>query len=205
MTERLADALNVPGEFFHLPVTETHEGFFRSLRRTSLTHRRHARAVAHIAHDIAQTIEPSQLPPVSIPCLPVADLEAPRAELEEVAARARVAMGLPAGPVPNVVQTLEDHGLIVIRPPLETADVDAFSLPFHDRPIVVLGADKNDRARSRFDAAHELGHLVAHGDQVWSQRSRAASSLLRSRFPDARRRHHPRTPKPGGLATALRP
>jgi Zn-dependent peptidase ImmA (M78 family) len=76
-------------------------------------------------------------------------------------------MGLAAGPVPNVVETLEDHGLIVIRLPLETADVDAFSLPFQDRPVVVLGADKNDRARSRFDAAHELGHLVAHGDQVW--------------------------------------
>jgi Zn-dependent peptidase ImmA (M78 family) len=54
--------------------------------------------------------------------------------------------------------------LVVIRLPLDTADVDAFSLPFHDRPVVVLGTDKNDRARSRFDAAHELGHLVAHGD-----------------------------------------
>jgi len=25
----------------------------------------------------------------------------------------------------------------------------------------------NDKARSRFDAAHELGHLVMHGDQIW--------------------------------------
>jgi Zn-dependent peptidase ImmA (M78 family)/transcriptional regulator with XRE-family HTH domain len=165
--ERLTDILNVPAQFFHLPVTDTHEGFFRSLRRTSVTHRRHARAIAHIAHDIAQTVEPGHLPPVSIPCLPVADLAASRAELEEVAARTRSAMGLAAGPVPNVVETLEDHGLIVIRLPLETADVDAFSLPFQDRPVVVLGADKNDRARSRFDAAHELGHLVAHGDLVW--------------------------------------
>jgi Zn-dependent peptidase ImmA (M78 family) len=31
----------------------------------------------------------------------------------------------------------------------------------------VLGADKNDRARSRFDAAHELAHLVMHGEQIW--------------------------------------
>lgn len=34
-------------------------------------------------------------------------------------------------------------------------------------PVVVLGADKNDRARSRFDGAHELGHLVVHGHQIW--------------------------------------
>jgi Zn-dependent peptidase ImmA (M78 family) len=54
-----------------------------------------------------------------------------------------------------------------MRLPLASSDVDAFSLPFGDRPIVVLGAEKNDRARSRFDAAHELGHLVIHGEQVW--------------------------------------
>ncbi len=30
----------------------------------------------------------------------------------------------------------------------------------------MLGADKNDRARSRFDLAHELGHLV-RGGQIW--------------------------------------
>jgi hypothetical protein len=123
-------------------VTETYEGFFRSLRRTSVTHRRHARAIAHIAHDIAQTVERGHLPPVSIPYLSVADLAAPRAELEEGAAQTRTARGLAAGPVPNVVQTLEDHGLIVIRLPLETADVDAFSLPFQDRPVAVLGSDK---------------------------------------------------------------
>jgi Zn-dependent peptidase ImmA (M78 family) len=66
-----------------------------------------------------------------------------------------------------VVAELERHGVVVIRMPLGTADVDAFSLPFSDHPVVVLGTDKNDRARSRFDAAHELGHLVMHGEQIW--------------------------------------
>lgn len=55
----------------------------------------------------------------------------------------------------------------MIRLPLGSADVDAFSLPFADHPVVVLGSDKNDRARSRFDATHELAHLVMHGDQIW--------------------------------------
>ena len=32
---------------------------------------------------------------------------------------------------------------------------------------MVLAADKNDRARSRFDGAHELGHLAMHGEHVW--------------------------------------
>jgi Zn-dependent peptidase ImmA (M78 family) len=75
--------------------------------------------------------------------------------------------GLADGPVPDVVGLLEAHGIVVIRLPLGTADVDAFSLPFPDHPVVVLGTDKNDRARSRFDGAHELGHLVMHGEQIW--------------------------------------
>ena len=91
----------------------------------------------------------------------------PNSELEEAARQVRHAFGMPSGPVPNVAETLEKHGVLVIRLPLDTADVDAFSLPFHDRPVVVLGTDKNDRARSRFDGAHELGHLVVHGDQIW--------------------------------------
>ncbi len=128
---------------------------------------RHARAIAHVAHDVAVAAGPGHLPAVSIPRIPAGGLNAPADELQDAVRRTRAALGVPPGPVANVVQTLEDHGLIVIRLPLDTADVDAFSLPFHDRPVVVLAADKNDRARSRFDAAHELGHLVAHGDQVW--------------------------------------
>jgi Zn-dependent peptidase ImmA (M78 family) len=30
--------------------------------------------------------------------------------------------------------------------------------------VIVLGSDKQDAGRSRFDAAHELGHLVMHHD-----------------------------------------
>jgi Zn-dependent peptidase ImmA (M78 family) len=42
--------------------------------------------------------------------------------------------------------------------------VDAFSVPFPDRPVVVLSSVKGKHDRSRFDAAHELGHLVMHNN-----------------------------------------
>lgn len=167
LTQRMAVALSMPGEFFDLPIVETHDGFFRSLHRTSVTHRRRARAIAHVAHDVAAAARPGQLPAISVPSLPVDGLNADRAEMEVAARRVRAEFGVPPGPIVDVVQILEEHGLVVIRLPLDTADVDAFSLPFNDRPVIVLGTDKNDRARSRFDAAHELGHLVAHGNQVW--------------------------------------
>ncbi|MGA5143265.1 ImmA/IrrE family metallo-endopeptidase [Streptomyces azureus] len=94
-------------------------------------------------------------------------LETSIAEIEQAAAKVRSLWSIPSGPVPNVVELLETHGVTVIRLPLDSADVDAFSLPFRDHPVVVLGTDKNDRARSRFDAAHELAHLVLHGEQIW--------------------------------------
>src|SRR6185437_3223670 len=42
--------------------------------------------------------------------------------------------------------------------------VDAFSHWYGSRPLVFLNPAKDDKARSRFDAAHELGHLVLHHD-----------------------------------------
>lgn len=163
--KRMGKVLDTPIPFFYMSITDTHEGFFRSLRRTSVAHRRRARALAQVAHDIAAEAG-SSLPPASIPHDPV-ELDADRDRLEEIAGDVRTQWGIPSGPAPDLVGLLEQHGALVIRLPLDSADVDAFSLPFHDRPVVVLGSDKNDRARSRFDAAHELGHLVAHGDQLW--------------------------------------
>ncbi|MCX4455775.1 XRE family transcriptional regulator [Streptomyces sp. NBC_01728] len=164
----LAEILAVPPAFFHEAMAESHEGFFRSLRRTSVVDRRRARAVAHVAHDLAIHASAAQRFCASdVPMIPVSGLEAPASEIEQTAARVRSLWKVPPGPAPNVVELLEAHGVAVIRLPLDSADVDAFSLPFPDNPVVVLGTDKNDRARSRFDAAHELAHLVLHGEQIW--------------------------------------
>ncbi len=165
---QLGDFLEVPPKFFELPLVESHEGFFRSLRRTSVIDRRKARAVAHVAHDLAaQGWADRLLPALSLPppeAMPIgADVE----DIERAAAHVRDVWDISPGPAPNLVDLLESRGVIVLRLPLGSADVDAFSLPFPDRPVVVLGSDKNDRARSRFDAAHELGHLAMHGDDVW--------------------------------------
>jgi Zn-dependent peptidase ImmA (M78 family) len=52
--------------------------------------------------------------------------------------------------------------VVAARVDVDRSDVDAFSVWYPDRPVIVLGADKGVTARSRFDAAHELGHLVVH-------------------------------------------
>jgi hypothetical protein len=65
---------------------------------------------------------------------------------------------------------MEAHGLIVTLVPFAgtaTATVDAFSTSQLPRPVIVLTPDRaNDVYRHRFTAAHELGHLLLHGDAV---------------------------------------
>nr|WP_281387156.1 ImmA/IrrE family metallo-endopeptidase [Jiangella mangrovi] len=64
-----------------------------------------------------------------------------------------------------MVRLLEAHGIVVLRLPREIDHrVDAFSTEAGHRPLVLLSPVKDDRARSRFDAAHELAHLVMHQD-----------------------------------------
>ena len=85
--EGMAMALNVPTEFFGLPDDETHEGFFRSLRRTTITDRRRARAIARIAHDAVVLGSAEQrYTQADIPRLPASGLETSADEMEEAAA-----------------------------------------------------------------------------------------------------------------------
>ena len=165
---QLAAALQVPVNFFGQPITETHEGFFRSLRRSSVSDRRRARSIAHVAHDLALAAAAAgQFPRSAIPRIHPSGLHADTQEIEHIAQQVRRLWNVPDGPIEDVVSLLENHGVVVIRLPLGSADVDAFSLPFVDHPVVVLGSDKDDRARSRFDCAHELAHLVMHGEIIW--------------------------------------
>ncbi|MEV6314016.1 ImmA/IrrE family metallo-endopeptidase [Streptomyces sp. NPDC051776] len=59
---------------------------------------------------------------------------------------------------------LEAHGVRVFSLSRDCPEVDAFS--FRDRgiPFILLSTEKTAE-RGRFDAAHELGHLVMHGEE----------------------------------------
>jgi Zn-dependent peptidase ImmA (M78 family)/transcriptional regulator with XRE-family HTH domain len=158
--------------------------FFRSLRKSSQVDRDAAMGHAALIAELAIVIERhAELPSVTIPLKPV-ETHAELEEIDEIAHEVREAWGLGLEPVGDVLRELERHGSVAAR--LELADaVDAFSWPGIGRPIVILGTDKSNRIRSRFDAAHELGHLVLHRDhpkpgdpQLERQAHRFASAFL---------------------------
>lgn len=165
---RLALALGVPAERFVAgvdlaPVVAT-TAHFRSLRATSQLQRDQAFAHAVAALDLARALERwVRLPDVRLPEHSV-DAFTPLSHIETLAERVRLECGVAAGPVPNVVRLLESRGVVCTRLPAHSRRVYAFSAPFAPRPVVVLSLDREHRAAARFDAAHELGHLVLHHD-----------------------------------------
>jgi Zn-dependent peptidase ImmA (M78 family)/transcriptional regulator with XRE-family HTH domain len=83
-------------------------------------------------------------------------------EIEDAALECRRAWGLGVGPISNVVGLLETNGVVVCRSEVPGENIDAFSFWNGARPFVFLSSDKDSAVRSRFDAAHELGHIVLH-------------------------------------------
>lgn len=83
-------------------------------------------------------------------------------EIEEIAEKVRQHFGLGLGPISNVVRLLETKGILVARVQIPRENVEAFSFWSGGRPFVFLASEKESGARARFDAAHELGHLILH-------------------------------------------
>jgi len=83
-------------------------------------------------------------------------------EIEDAAIACRRHWGLGDGPIANVVALLESKGVVIARSEFGNETVSAFSFWEGTRPFIFLGADRESACRSRFDAAHELGHLLLH-------------------------------------------
>jgi Zn-dependent peptidase ImmA (M78 family)/transcriptional regulator with XRE-family HTH domain len=158
---------------------------FRSLRSTSQLARDQAFAYGQLAVDIATSLERHvEFPNLDVPSFPVTvgpvDDDGP----ERAAQLVRQVWDIGAGPVGHLVRLLEHRGVLVVFSPPQTAAVDAYSFDSRLRPVVVLNPIKRDYYRQRFDVAHELGHLIMHGDAepggriVEEQAHRFASELL---------------------------
>ncbi len=167
---RIGLTLGMPREFFSraldIPEVRSSTAHFRSLRSTPANRREQALAFGELALAVLDLVERYvDLPRVRLPSI---DLPAQpsEADIADAARRARDDLAVGMGPVPHVVRLLEAHGVLVVRLPAEGFDarVDAFSSSesASGRPLVVMSPMKDDKARSRFDASHELGHLLMH-------------------------------------------
>lgn len=133
------------------------------------------------------------LPDLFIPHDPfLIDME----DIERASLSVREHWGLGQRPIGNLVRQMERNGLVVSRFSFGVDNVDGFSVNVKDYSLslVALNTMKSNAFRSRFDAAHELGHHILHQhvtaemmrdpatyDLVEKQAHRFASSLLMPR------------------------
>lgn len=162
----LAKALVYPVEFFYLDDCEeltTEAVSFRSL--SSLTARQRDAAVA--AGAIAFLLDEWVKERFN---LPEPDLINLRDEDPIAAAGVlRTHWGIGSKPIPCMMKLMESKGIRVFSLAEDNKNVDAYSCWRGDVPYVFLNTFKSAE-RSRFDAAHELGHLVMHFHGASGQR-----------------------------------
>lgn len=156
---KLASALGYPPEFFYSPDLEplaVDQASFRSLSSMTAKARDAALASAPLAMEVHEWVrERYDLPEVDLPDLQYED------DPFSAAAALREQWGMAAKPVGNLIELLEARGVRVYSLSERGKAVDAYSYWHEDEPFVFLNTRKTGE-RSRFDAAHELAHLVMH-------------------------------------------
>ncbi|TNE40163.1 MAG: ImmA/IrrE family metallo-endopeptidase [Alphaproteobacteria bacterium] len=155
----LVRALGFPESFFVCDDLDEIDGSavsFRSLSSMTARERDAALSAGSLAFEISDWLNDKYH-------LPNPDLLDLREEQDaESAARVlRQHWGLGERPIGNLIKILEAKGIRVFSLSETTKTIDAFSLWRNDEPFVFLNSFKSAE-RSRFDAAHELGHLVLH-------------------------------------------
>ena len=86
--------------------------------------------------------------------------------IEDIATKVRNHWDLGEYPIENMVNLLENKGIIVSTLNVNNKKIDAFTqvhrINNKEKYCIVLSNDKQSVARRNFDAAHELGHIILH-------------------------------------------
>ena len=166
---RLATVLEVPKAYFFKRVEIESSGalFYRSLASATKTDRKKAeRRYGWLKEVISYLRGFVRFPRVYMPEfeVPNGPTEVDTDTIASYASRTRELWGLGKGPISDVMLLLENNGVIVSKAVFETKHMDAYSSfdAESGTPIVIVAYDKGSAVRSRFDLAHELGHMVLH-------------------------------------------
>lgn len=157
---KIVAALAVPRSFFErepLEAVPVDAASFRKLSKTTATRRDAVLAAASLTVEFYEHIGSRfTLPGPDIPTLD-------KLEPEQAAELVRRRWNLGDRPISNLVHLLESKGVRIAALRHEYSDIDAFCFLRDSTPYVFLNTSKSGE-RQRFDAAHELGHLVLHSD-----------------------------------------
>lgn len=165
--DRLASVLNVQPEWLARPILQSvtpplyrsNASALKSARAKLEAHTEWAQETALLLSDYVD------YPRLNLPERSFTDPEQiSNEDIESAAEECRAMWQLGKGPIQNLALAAESAGIIIVRQETEISVIEglsAWSGPLN-RPIAFLSADKANAFRSRFDLAHEIGHLILH-------------------------------------------
>lgn len=194
VTLKIVEALDFPINFF----TSQNENnlkdevvYFRSNKNISKKLKEACRIrIKWIDNTYKMISKYFDLPQVNLPNFEKFDIDnLDLIKIEEIADSLRKYWGLGEYPIKNLVDVLQRNGFVVTKLKVGSKKIDGFSTWIEGTPYIFIGSDKGSAVRSRFDLAHELGHLILHrnlskedfeeeGDILEKQADMFASALL---------------------------
>lgn len=165
--QSLAQVINVNPEWFTRPLPEKCSlPLFRSNASAHAQARTMLEARLEWAQDIALALsEFVDFPDVNLPKRAFSDPEQiTSADIEHAADECRELWNLGRRAVPDLAMAVEGAGVILVQEETGISSIEGLSAWSQalNRPIILLASDKQNGFRSRFDLAHELGHLILH-------------------------------------------
>lgn len=181
---QLSSALNYPRDFFFQPgyINTLPSWFHRKRKQLSQTtlDRIHAEIAIRIRNIVKLLIstEVKAVHPV-----PEFDIDAFNGSVENIARAVRQHWALPRGPVQNLVDVMENAGVLVVPCDFSATEIDAVGMRLQGMPPLVFINSSAPMDRVRYTMAHELGHLVMHSTtfaerDVEDEANRFASEFL---------------------------
>ena len=164
---RLAGVVNVTPEWFTRPPTvKVSLPMFRSNASAHVAARAMLEARLEWAQDVAVALmEFVDYPELNLPVRSFSNPEQITPEdIENAACECRDMWRLGRAAVQDMALAVEGAGVILVREETGIAQIEGLSAwsEVLRRPLILLCADKDNGYRSRFDLAHELGHLILH-------------------------------------------
>jgi Zn-dependent peptidase ImmA (M78 family)/transcriptional regulator with XRE-family HTH domain len=170
----LATALSLQPAFFRLPTPGVaNQFFFRPDRTVPQTAYRRSAAIATLLGELHAQLSPPVAEPQSARGTRAARPDIPRlrlsignaAEFELVAEGIRAAWGLGNNPIENLTTVMEERRIVVAPVNDNPAPTGSYSTWIGTTPWIFTAASAGLPSQARFDAAHELGHLILHTSQ----------------------------------------
>jgi len=157
--KKLAQALDYPIDFFYGSEVEAIDPggvSFRSFSKMTARERDASLGAGTLGLMLSEWVESH----FGLPAVDLIDLSF-ESNPEAAAMHLRQYWSLAHKPIGNILALLEAKGVRLFSLSENTASVNAFSFWHDGKPYIFLNNFKTAES-SRFDAAHELGHLVMH-------------------------------------------